>query len=76
MSDEKKQLDPAKQMNINQLPNNHHEVYKAYLATMMATLGIILLSFLTYYFPMYYIAKAALQILNDTDIPLLGNVTI
>ena len=60
MSEEVKKPNPAHQMNINQLPNNHHEVYKAYLATMIATLCIIVLSFLTYYFPMYYIAKAAL----------------
>lgn len=53
--------------------DNRQEVYKSYLITMIASLMIMITSFITYYYPMHRYSRIAVQIINnDESISLTG----
>jgi len=56
--------------------SNSHEVFRTYLMTIVATLLIIILSIVTYYYPMYFTSQKALDIIRKQKLPILANVLI
>lgn len=67
---------PTEVVHIKNLPSDSHEVYSAYLLTICSTLLIVLVSIVTYYYPMYFLALRAIENELSLETPTLKNVGI